>query len=111
MPADLRDRLAKLLCICGAQPDTVALFNLWKGVRSLADQPEPPGVMTVAMALMLPQVRDGSHYAQTESDVFRVDGGFVEWRSRRGSLWASGAVNLAWFDAPCTLISSQGGAR
>jgi hypothetical protein len=121
MPADLRDAIRELADLALQLSNYVPHFPAYGGptmterriaeIRSLADQPEPPGVMTVAMALMLPQVRDGSHYAQTESDVFRVDGGFVEWRSRRGSLWASGAVNLAWFDAPCTLISSQGGAR
>jgi hypothetical protein len=118
MPADLRDRLAKLLCICGAQPDTVALFNLWKGVRSLADQPEPPGVMTVAMALMLPQVRDGSHWIEWTPRLcremqfrFHPSSKQFDARPKDGDWQRVALVALSDLDAPCTLISSQGGAR
>ncbi len=87
--------------------------------RSLADQPEPPGVMTVGKALMLPQVRDGSHWIRYERGgeafVMRVSqkDGILEWDNdadRFADAWFVG-LSVVQLDAPCTLISSQEGAR
>jgi hypothetical protein len=138
-------------------------------LRSLADQPEPPGVMTVAVreqaidracssivamakilgngseayaaglvqairatdpraagaltvvqALMLPQVRDGSHvvFCEERDRWYRVERGYVEHddpRRPRGSrprrYTEHGHIAVVDLDAPCTLISSQEGAR
>ena len=117
MPADLRDAMR--------------LLEIVAELRSLADQPEPPGVMTVAMALRDPRVRSGSMWAEYmgpfqrwQLRVIRLDGGVLDVLSRaEGSHYKGGKsipgwcpwgveiISIGLLDTECTLISSQEGAR
>jgi hypothetical protein len=127
MPADLRALLLEACDIARSWipsgdvgDDAMRIDEISDIARSLADQPEPPGVMTVAKALMLPQVRDGSVWVEwTRSDDntrWRVEAhdGELGHRWRRENGWSAlfeCTFTLLDLDAPCTLISSQGGAR
>jgi hypothetical protein len=88
-------------------------------IRSLADQPEPPGVMTVGMALMLPEVRSGAMlvrfmYQGVDPVALRAIAGepHIEWSDGDyDNGWEEWAPEPDELLLPCTLISSQGGAR
>jgi hypothetical protein len=128
MPADLRDALREACDVAdgllrtvsnlGLRPFTSEVRSQLARLRSLADQPEPPGVMTVAMALMLPQVRDGSHWIEWTPRLcremqfrFHPSSKQFDARPKDGDWQRVALVALSDLDAPCTLISSQGGAR
>jgi hypothetical protein len=134
MPADLRDALRQACDLAETlyteftalervrldrvMVDASGVPEHLERLRSLADQPEPPGVMTVAEALALPQVRDGSHWIEWTPRLcremqfrFHPSSKQFDARPKDGDWQRVALVALSDLDAPCTLISSQGGAR